>query len=538
MKKLLQNKKRIVAIILALFCGLETAWAYDFSAVCSSGQTLYYTITNSSQHFVKIVYPGSSNSNPWGNVPKPQNNLVLPNTVLLDNTTYYVKAVDNYAFYGCTGLTNVTVGDGITSLGDYSFYGCTNISGLTIGEGITSVGDYSFWNCPSLATVHFNAVNCGDMYTYGSSSPYYFSVFNSGTTQNGPSPITTLTIGSGVNRIPNYAFRNSPSLNQTLSIPGYVTYIGKEAFLNCSALHGTLTIPNSVTSIGADAFNGCSGFTGTLTLSNQLGSIGAGAFCGCSGINGHVVIPNSVGTLGDYSFYGCTNITELTIGEGVTSVGDYSFWNCPSLATVHFNAVNCGDMYTYGSSSPYYFSVFNSGTTQNGPSSITTLTIGSGVNRIPNYAFRNSPSILGVSFPQVLTTIGTGAFYDCINLGSLTLLSTTPPSVGNNAFYNVALTIPVFVPCNLSGTYNAANGWNQFSNIIELCSNQIVAVAFPPNGGTVIGSGTYAPGQICFLTALPNSGYSFVHWTKNGTVVSTNTTYSFTVTESGSYVAI
>jgi hypothetical protein len=239
--------------------------------------------------------------------------------------------------------------------------------------------------------------------------------------------------------------------------------------------------------------------------------------------------------LGDYSFYGCTGITELTIGTGVTSIGDYSFWNCPVLSTVHFNAENCTEMYTNNSGG---LSVFNSGTTATGSAAITTLTIGNGVNRIPNYAFRKSSGILGVSFPQWLTNIGNNAFSDCENLASITLLSTTPPSVGSNAFNNVPLTIPVFVPCNLSGDYAAAGGWNQFSNIIELCSNQIIAVAYPSNSGTVTGSGTYAPGQICFLTAIPNSGYSFIHWRKNGEIVSTNSTYNFTVIESGSYVAI
>ena len=270
-------------------------------------------------------------------------------------------------------------------------------------------------------------------------------------------------------------------------------------------------------------------------MSNQLSTIGNSAFRDCSGLTGHVVIPNSVTSLGDYSFYGCTGITELTIGAGVASVGDYSFWNCPVLAAVHFNAENCTEMYTNYSG---YHSVFNSGTTATGPTAITTLTIGNGVNRIPNHAFRGSPGILGVSFPQWLTNIGNNAFSDCENLASITLLSTTPPSVGSNAFSNVSLTIPVFVPCNLSGTYIAADGWNQFSNIIELCSNQIVAVAYPSDGGTVTGSGTYATGQICFLTAIPNAGYSFLHWRKNGEIVSTNSTYNFTVIESGSYVAI
>ena len=65
----------------------------------------------------------------------------------------------------------------------------------------------------------------------------------------------------------------------------------------------------------------------------------------------------------------------------------------------------------------------------------------------------------------------------------------------------------------------------------------ITATANPTNGGTVSGGGTYAQGSTCTLHATANSGYSFVKWTRNGTQVSTNPNYSFTVTGNAAYVA-
>ena len=59
----------------------------------------------------------------------------------------------------------------------------------------------------------------------------------------------------------------------------------------------------------------------------------------------------------------------------------------------------------------------------------------------------------------------------------------------------------------------------------------------PTNGGTVNGMGTFTYGQTCDLTAVPAEGFHFVKWTKNGTQVSTNPVYSFTVTEEANYVA-
>ena len=65
----------------------------------------------------------------------------------------------------------------------------------------------------------------------------------------------------------------------------------------------------------------------------------------------------------------------------------------------------------------------------------------------------------------------------------------------------------------------------------------ITATADPVNGGNVTGGGTYNYGNSCTLNATPAAGYAFVNWTKNGTQVSTNASYTFTVTESAAYVA-
>lgn len=66
----------------------------------------------------------------------------------------------------------------------------------------------------------------------------------------------------------------------------------------------------------------------------------------------------------------------------------------------------------------------------------------------------------------------------------------------------------------------------------------ISASAYPENGGTVTGGGDdFHYGDECSLTATAASGYRFVNWTKDDTVVHGEPTYSFPVTESGEYVA-
>ncbi|MBR6492205.1 MAG: C10 family peptidase, partial [Bacteroidales bacterium] len=99
-----------------------------------------------------------------------------------------------------------------------------------------------------------------------------------------------------------------------------------------------------------------------------------------------------------------------------------------------------------------------------------------------------------------------------------------------------------------SGTYNYYATTNFYGGESGASNTATVAIggggthtvtvsANPAAGGIVTGGGTYNHGATATLTATANTGYSFISWTKNGTVVSTYPTYSFTVTENASYVA-
>ena len=65
----------------------------------------------------------------------------------------------------------------------------------------------------------------------------------------------------------------------------------------------------------------------------------------------------------------------------------------------------------------------------------------------------------------------------------------------------------------------------------------ISASANPTEAGIISGTGSYVEGNTCTLIATPNTGYTFKNWMKNGEVVSTNASYSFTVTGDVTFVA-
>ena len=68
-----------------------------------------------------------------------------------------VTSIGEYAFYGCWSLVNISIPNGVTSIGMYAFEYCSSLVSVTIPEGVTSIGMYAFCYCSSLAEVYCKA---------------------------------------------------------------------------------------------------------------------------------------------------------------------------------------------------------------------------------------------------------------------------------------------------------------------------------------------------------------------------------------------
>ena len=64
-----------------------------------------------------------------------------------------VTSIGKGAFYGCESLTSVTIPEGVTSIGDSAFSWCKSLTSVTIPEGVTSIGNSAFSWCKSLTSV-------------------------------------------------------------------------------------------------------------------------------------------------------------------------------------------------------------------------------------------------------------------------------------------------------------------------------------------------------------------------------------------------
>jgi len=65
----------------------------------------------------------------------------------------------------------------------------------------------------------------------------------------------------------------------------------------------------------------------------------------------------------------------------------------------------------------------------------------------------------------------------------------------------------------------------------------VILSSNPLPGGTTFGEGSYNAGTMVTVTALPNTGYTFINWTENGAEVSTSPNYKFILVANRKLVA-
>lgn len=70
--------------------------------------------------------------------------LIISPTIVVNNTTYNVTAVAGYSCMNNTGITSVTIPDGVAVIGDNAFYGCTCVKSLSLGRDIGYIGNKAF----------------------------------------------------------------------------------------------------------------------------------------------------------------------------------------------------------------------------------------------------------------------------------------------------------------------------------------------------------------------------------------------------------
>ena len=68
-----------------------------------------------------------------------------------------LTSIGSWAFTGCSGLTSLSLPSGLTSIGVGAFSGCSGLTSLSLSSGLTSIGDVAFSGCSGLTSIYVYA---------------------------------------------------------------------------------------------------------------------------------------------------------------------------------------------------------------------------------------------------------------------------------------------------------------------------------------------------------------------------------------------
>lgn len=391
---MLMKQKFLVCCLLAILPAF-TAFAYDFE---SDG--IYYTIT--STNTVSVVngtyaYDGD---------------ITIPKTVSNGGKTYNVKAIGESAFKSTTELENVTLPEGLTTIGNQAFYG-SGVKSINLPTTLNSMGTSAFQLCKNLKSIALpDALKEIKEYAFSENSS-----------------LKTMTLGNQTISIEKYAFEKT--VIEHLVIPSSVKTIGPFAFHSNASLK-SLTINNAAVFLDYDVFYNCTGLE-TVDLGNSITGFGTytnssynqwyGSFRDCKSL-AKIVIPSSVTVLSDNTFRGCSRLYDVTLPNTLISIGARAFESCAiKELTIPSSVTSIGQLAFYGSPIEKVVFPASSNVTIIGEQAFSgcplkSISFPSSLRSIGSRAFQNT-SLETLTIPQNITSIGWGAFESNVSLHTL-----------------------------------------------------------------------------------------------------------------------
>lgn len=164
-----------------------------------------------------------------------------------------VISIGNKAFWECTSLTGVTIPEGVTSIGDRAFEHCASLTSVTIPEGVTSIGNDAFSLCGNLTSISLPK-SLTSISSYGFSGTDLTSITIPENVRSIGceafflcDKLKKVVLPEGITRISSKTFAMCSNLT-SITIPDSVTSIGNGVFCGCSKLK-SVVIPDSVIEI-------------------------------------------------------------------------------------------------------------------------------------------------------------------------------------------------------------------------------------------------------------------------------------------------
>ncbi len=338
-----------------------------------------------------------------------------------------VTTIGRCGFYDCRELTEVTLTDAVTAIGEFAFERCALLT-ITIPKDVETMGYNTFRYCDNIIIACIVAEKPDGWYDNWNPEgrpvvwgykPLHYEITSDTTVQ--------------VVQSNDYKTMTGVLIPETVEIEGTtytVTSIGADAFRYCDNLE-TLNFPKSVTEIGSNALYGCSGLTEINVYGdNQTYSSVDGVLfnkdktviirCPENRTDTSYTIPNTVTDIQNGAFGHCRNLTEINIPNSVKHIGNFAFSDCTSLK---------------GITIPEGITTIE-GQTFEGCTSLSSVTIPQSVTEIDFQAFASCTSLESITIPSSVIKIASNAFRECDNLTSMNLVNSNYYSFENQTLFN------------------------------------------------------------------------------------------------------
>lgn len=378
-----------------------------------------------------------------------------------------VAVISEYAFNGCTALTEIYAGNALLRIGDGAFAGCTGLALVRLGEGLQEIGEMAFYSCCAIAELDLPlSVTALGGCAFAECTSLKKAVLNRNLTKIKAglfSNCTGLTdaeinttsknlsyrmfynckalvnvyIHDDVPALGNYMFYKCTALTDIM-LPSALTLVPSACFSSCTSLKN-VDIGSNVRSINSSAFSGCTSLK-SIILPENLNTIGSKAFSSCTSLSA-IILPDSVTELEKLAFYKCTGLKIFASGASTASIPELLLDSCTALEYVILSSdasyidptafENCTALITvnvgYGNS--HYGSV--SGVLINKDTETLMLyppqknslrfNIPDGIVNIADKAFANNGVLAQLTIPNSVKNVGSNCFLNVSSVTSLTV---------------------------------------------------------------------------------------------------------------------
>ena len=419
-----------------------------------------------------------------------------------------VTSIGANAFQNCGKLKSITLPSTLTTIGNEAFLS-SGLTSISIPASVTSIGDAAFRDCGSMASITIE----------DSETPLTMS----GTWYERPfieNSATTFYIGRNLTLTGE---ENNPLLYEATSVEfgPKVTTINPALFYTNTKL-ASLTIGSGVTTIGESAFNGCGTYWNeetnqgveelVVTMGNNVTSIGANAFQNCSKLKS-ITLSSKLTTIGNEAFRN-TGLTSISIPASVTNIGDVAFIECASMTSITIEDSNT-PLTMVGT---YYERPFNNGA--------STIYIGRNLTLTGddvNYPLLDHAT--SVEFGPQMTAIPNYLFSGVTTLSSVKVPWLTPITLNATTFHEDTYTnATLWVPGGTMDAYVTATNWTSF--VHKDFSSFVASITGSAHGTLEVGeiSSTNNEtattlidrGEDAVFTVTPATGYELTTFTVNG----------------------